>query len=180
MNLFNFFRKAKSPEVGGLPAIIFNEMMFISSKCVNEYILGDRCDEKDICRLGENVSMIFMALILVYLEEFQMVELKKSVIDQYKTFLKQIGEHKSYKRALQKVQEIRSFIHPNPVSTNFNEKKECWEVRIRTLIWKFSEAKDGEIMAFFAPSFDDMKITRALLDHVDKTKNLILAAKDHN
>lgn len=144
--------------------IILNETFFITKKC-NDYIHIENIDDKELTLLDEKISLIFIALLLNYFDENELIQLKQEVINGFKNFAKPFvfsDNEGSQKEKLElideKLYDIQKFLKPC-------DDEDSLKTRIRALV-------DGnKIKNFFIDIYDKQLISE-IINHFQLSKKL--------
>lgn len=160
-----------------LSTIIYNEMNYIISYCINQNIDINTCDQNVLGVVSENIGMIFLGATIIFLQHYGLIEEKNELIKDYESYVKLFfGNQASYKEALQKVYDIVKLLERNFYASDENKTINNWRIRIREILSRQNKSHVGETSYFFGVGllYDDKKMTDKLLKHIKMTKNFIM------
>lgn len=182
MNFFNFFRRKKEQGSDNISTMIYNEMNYITSSCVNNNIDITQCAHGVLSVVSENIGMIYLASVFSYLKSYNLQEEKNSLIDNFEIYAKQLyGKNAPHKEALEKIFDIMKLLNGRSKYENEEQRIDSWKIRIREILSKANKKSAGnEVAAFFGirKLYDEEKMTNELLDHIIKTRDILLSYKE--
>ena len=162
--------------------IIYNEVNYITSKCINDNIDINNCDMNVVSILSENIGMIFLASIISYLEAYDLYDDKKILINDFPIYIKHTyGENVSYEQVLEKIFEIQKMLNRGRKFENDGQRIDQWRVWIREILDRPNKKAAGnEVATFFGVRrlYDEAKMTDELLKHIITTKDILLSKKE--
>lgn len=160
-----------------LSMLIFNELNYITSYCINQNLDINNCDQDVLAVLSENIGMIYLGSAITYLQRYGLIKEKNELINDFEPYIKQLyGRRAPYKKALQKVYDFVKFLDHNFNPDDEEKTIDNWRIWIREILSRPNKASVGKTATFFRVGtlYDERKMTNELLEHIKKTKNIII------
>lgn len=177
MRIFNFLKNKKPEPMSEFSKLIYNELNYITSYCINQNLDMNKCNKNVLAILSENIGMIYLSLTIVYLQHCGLIKEKNELIKDFKLYIKELyGEKVSYKKALEKVYDLTNFFNRKLDLDNEEKTIDDCRVLIRTILSRQNKSPAGEVATFFGVGilYDEGKMTEELLEHVIRTRDIII------
>ena len=183
MGIFDFFKKKPVKQMSQFSMLIYNELNYITSYCVNQDLDTNNCDQNVLAVLSENIGMIYLGAAITYLQHYGLIKEKEALIEDFEPYTKQLyGRRAPYKEALEKVYDFVNLFNRELDSDDEEKTIDNWRVWIREILSRQNKASAGEVASFFVVGklYDERKMTNELLGHIMKTKDIIKTYKEEH
>jgi hypothetical protein len=183
MGIFNFSKKKPVKQMSQFSMLIYNELNYITSYCINQNIDINNCDQDVLAVLSENIGMIYLGAAITYLQHYGLIKEKDELIKDFEPYTKQLyGRRAPYKKALQKVYDFVKLLDRNLNSDDEEKTIDNWRVWIREILSRQNKASVGKVASLFhvGTLYDERKMTNELLKHITKTKDFVKVYKEEH
>lgn len=181
MGIFDLFKKKPVKQMSQFSMLIYNELNYITSYCINQNLDINNCDQNVLAVLSENIGMIYLSTTIVYLYHYGLIKEGDKLVKDTELWIKQLCSRKpQYKEALQKVYDFVKLFDRKLISDDEEKTIDNWEVWIREILSKQNKASVGKVASFFhvGALYDERKMTNELLNHITKTMDIIKVYKE--
>ena len=178
MIIFDFFKKKPVKQMSEFSMLIFNELHYITSYCINQNLDINNCDQDVLAVLSENIGMIYLGAAITYLQHYGLIKERDELIKDIESYTKQLcGRRAPYKEALQKVYDFVKLLDRNLNSDDEEKTIDNWRVWIVKILSRQNKAISPAARLFHAGTlYDERKMTNELLKHITKTRDIIIKA----
>lgn len=162
-------------EMSDFSTIIYNELNYITNRCINQNININSFDNKTLAILSENIGMIYLGIIITYLEHYGLIKERDGLIEDWEVYVRQLyGENAPHNEALGKVLDIAKFFKARLVPNNEQKTINNWSVWIREILSRPNKKAVGEMAAFFTLGlYDVKKMSDELIEHIKVSMSII-------
>lgn len=180
MIIFDFFKKKPVKQMSEFSMLIFNELHYITSYCINQNLDINNCGQDVLAVLSENIGMIYLGAAITYLQHYGLIKERDELIKDIEPYTKQLyGRRAPYKEALQKVYDFVKLLNRNLNSDDEEKTIDNWRVWIVKILSRQNKAPSPTARFFHVGTlYDERKMTNELLKHITKTKDFIKAYKE--
>jgi len=179
MGIFDFSKKKPIKQTSDFSMLIYNELNYITSYCINQNLDINNCNQNVLAVLSENIGMIYLSTAIVNLYHYGLIKEGDKLVKDTKLWVKQICSRKpQYKEALQKVYDFVKLFERNLNPDNEEKTIDNWRIWIEEILSRPNKASVGKVATLFRVGalYDERKMTNELLKHITKTRDIIIKA----
>ncbi len=179
MGIIDLFKKKSVKQMSQFSMLIYNELNYITSYCINQNLDINNCNQDVLAVLSENIGMIYLGAAITYLQHYGLIKEKDELIKDFEPYIKQLyGRRAPYKKALQKVYDFVKLLDRNFNPDDEEKTIDSWRIWIKEILSRPNKASVGKVATLFRVGtlYDERKMANELLEHITKTKNIIIKA----
>jgi len=178
MGIFDFSKKKPVKQMSQFSMLIYNELNYITSYCINQNIDINNCDQGVLAVLSENIGMIYLSTTIVYLYHYELIKEGDKLVKDTELYTKQLCSRKSqYKEALQKVYDFVKLFDRNLNPDDEEKTIDNWRIWIEEILSRQNKAPSPTARFFHVGTlYNEGKMTNELLKHITKTRDIIIKA----
>jgi len=182
MGIFDFSKKKPIKQTSEFSMLIYNELNYITSYCINQNLNINNCDQDVLAVLSENIGMIYLSTAIVYLYHYGLIKEGDKLVKDTELWAKQLCSRKpQYKEALQKVYDFVKLFDRNLNPDDEEKTIDNWRIWIEKILSRQNKATSPAAHLFHVGTlYDERKMTNELLKHITKTKNFVKAYKEEH